>query len=164
MITIDFHPSILSKYFDLKVREQCRSCKRYGKIAQCPPYLPEIEHYKNLLPTYKYGLLVYKTYNTETENWQELGRRSSLEIHAYLLEKRQLLFDTGHYYSIALGAGSCKQCSKCTIPCQHPDSSLVPIEGCGVDVVRLMRHFGIEVIFPLNTKFIFYRIGMILWD
>jgi predicted metal-binding protein len=115
MTEIEFNPYILKDYFDLKVIQACRSCKRYG-AGQCPPSIPDIDYYKSLLPSYKNGIIVFKRFGV-IGDWKELGRKSSLEIHDYLLEKRTQLLNKGNYYSIILGAGSCKFCPTCTTPC-----------------------------------------------
>jgi predicted metal-binding protein len=158
----EFPPSFLLNCFDLKVIQACRSCKRYGK-GQCPSNIPSIDYYKILLPSYKNGIIVFKNFVIDGD-WKEQGRNSSLEIHNYLLEKRTQLLNKGHYYSIILGAGSCKFCPTCITPCRQPDKAIVPIEGCGIDVVKLMNNFNIRLDFPVENQGYFYRIGMILWD
>jgi predicted metal-binding protein len=160
MYEIIFKPSILKRYFDLKVIQACRSCKRYG-AGQCPPNVPSIDYYKELLPSYKNGIIIFKRFEIGGD-WKEQGRSSSLEIHNYLLEKRTLLLNEGYYYSIILGAGSCKACVTCVTPCRQPDKAIVPIEGCGIDVVALMQSLEVNINFPVEKHF--FRIGMILWN
>jgi predicted metal-binding protein len=160
MIEIQFNPKILNRYFDLKVVQACRSCKRYG-LGQCPSNIPNIEYYKNLLPSYKYGLIVYERFEIAGD-WKEQGRSSSLKIHDYLLKKQNQLFNLECYYSIILGGGSCKFCINCMSPCIHPNTAIVPIEGCGLDVVSLMKRFDIYLRFPVENFFL--RVGMILYD
>jgi predicted metal-binding protein len=160
MIELTFNPEILKNYFDLKVAQACRSCKRYG-AGQCPPSIPDINYYKLLLPSYKNGIIVFKRFGV-IGDWKELGRKSSLEIHNYLLEKRKQVLNEGHYYSIILGGGSCKRCPTCITPCRQPDKAIVPIEGCGIDVVRLMNDFDVCLKFPVENSF--FRVGMILYD
>ena len=78
------------------------------------------------------------------------------------MEKRTQLFNEGHYYSIILGGGSCKACVQCVTPCRQPDKAIVPIEGCGIDVVKLLFDCnGINLKFPIENYF--FRVGMILW-
>jgi predicted metal-binding protein len=161
MREIEFNPDILKNYFDLKVVQACRTCKRYNNSTQCPPNIPSLDYYKELLPTYKNGIIIYERFEISGD-WKEQGRSSSLEIHNYLLEKRTHFLNEGHYYSIILGAGSCKLCQTCVYPCKHPDKAIVPIEGCGIDVVALMRSLDEDINFPVKNYF--FRIGMILWD
>jgi predicted metal-binding protein len=164
MIEIKFNPKILKNYFDLKVREQCKSCKRYSFSAQCPPHLESVEYYKSILPLYNYGLIFYETFNTDLSNWEHLGKVSSLKIYNRLIDKRKELLEEGHVYIIGFGAGSCKLCNECAYHCKKPSESFAPIEGCGIDVIKLMKHFDIDIVFPVNNKFKFARVGMILYD
>lgn len=147
--------------FDLKVREMCKSCKRYGKKATCPPYLDSVEYYEGLLPRYKSGILYYKKFTVQN-NWVKQGKSSSLEIYEKIILKRRELRKNSHYFLMAFGAGSCKLCDKCTFPCKLPDRSLVPFEATGIDIVKMMMQFDIAIEFPVNNHF--YRIGAIFYD
>lgn len=162
MNEINFNPKILKSYFNLKVTQACRSCKRYG-AGQCPSSIPDINYYKSLLPSYKNGIIVFKRFEISGD-WKEQGRTSSLEIHNYLLEKRTQLLNEGYWYSIILGAGSCKFCPNCVTPCRQPDKAIVPIEGCGLDVVNLMEQFDVYLGFPVEKQGFFFRIGMVLYE
>ena len=152
---------ILKDYFDLKVVQACRSCKRYGAGA-CPPSIPDIDYYESLLPSYDSGIIVFKKFEISGD-WKEQGRNSSLEINNYLLEKRTQLLNEGHYYSIILGAGSCKRCPICVTPCRQPNQAIIPIEGCGIDVISLMDDFDVRLKFPVEKQEFFFRVGMILY-
>jgi predicted metal-binding protein len=161
-----FDPFTLSMYFDLKVREQCRSCKRYNFSSQCPPHLPDVEYYQSLLPTYQNGIVVYSKFNIENpyDEWKQLGAQSSLELHQYLLKRRQDLLNEGHVFVVVFTGGSCKLCTECTYPCKHPSQALIPIEGCGLNVVNFMKEFNIDITFPITKQESFYRIGLVLYD
>jgi len=158
--------------FDNKVREACKSCKRYTKKATCPPYVETVEYYKSILPKYKYGKIFYKRFEVPkdyTEPTDEeskpntLGRKSSLEIHNHLLKERMKLNKEGHYFVVILGSGSCKLCTTCDFPCAFPAQSVIPMEGTGMDVFAMMKKQGInDINFPINSYF--YRVGCILYD
>ena len=165
MITIKFKPKILYRYFDNKVIEACKQCKRYNYKNTCPPKIDKIDYYKEVLPYYRNGKIIYKNFKVSNLNcWKELGRKSSLEIHNYLLKERNELIYNGNIFNIILGAGSCKMCSECSIPCKFPDKAIIPIEGTGINVINLMNHFNVEIQFPVEKYGNFFRIGMILWD
>ena len=92
MRKIKFNPKILSNFFDIKVRDMCRSCKRYGKKATCPPHVESVEYYKNLLSSYKYGILYIEKFLIDNiANWERLGQESSLIIHKAVLNHRNSL-------------------------------------------------------------------------
>lgn len=158
-----FNPRILVDYFDLKVREMCKSCKRYGTKATCPPYIKDIEYYKNLLPLYREGTLVVREFKvTDKSKWVELGKQSSLDLHKYLLTERKELLKNNQYFINIFGAGSCKNCEECSFPCKFPDKSIIPIEATGINVVKLAKDIArIDVKFPITNRF--YRIGLVLY-
>jgi len=149
--------------FNLKVCEACRSCKRYGLTGCCPPTIGTFEYYKKLLKRYENGKIFIEKFVVDNpKNWEEIGKKSSLELHKILLKERQDLFDDGHYFSIILGGGSCKWCKECIIPCRSPQFRAIPIEATGIDVVATLDKMGMFISFPV--KRIFYRVGILLWD
>jgi predicted metal-binding protein len=159
-----FSPSILQ--FDEKVREACRSCKRFGKVALCPPFVPSVDYYRSLLPTYRSGELVVALYGVprKKDDHDFVGRQSSLDVHRQLLALRRDRFAEGHHFATAFGAGSCKFCVLgCVTPCRNPESGLVSIEGAGVDVGKLvLEGVGERLVFPIEEKFV--RVGVVLYD
>lgn len=162
MVKVEFNPSILQDCFTLKAREMCKFCKRYGFKSSCPPNVESVEYYKKLLPSYKNGICYYELF-TSSKDWVKTGKESSLVIHNKLLKKRDDLFSQGHTFINAFGAGSCKLCDKCAYPCRHPEKSLIPLEGTGINVVWFMKKaFDIDVEFPIKNEL--YRIGIILYD
>jgi predicted metal-binding protein len=150
--------------FDLKVREMCKSCKRYGKKATCPPHVESFEYYEKLLPQFKNGIIYYKKFNVgNRKNWIKKGKQSSLEIYEKIIyERDRLITIRGHYFFIGFGAGSCKLCDKCTFPCKNPGRSLIPFEATGVDRVRIMENLGVKINVPIKKYF--YRIGALFYD
>jgi len=163
MNEITFNPKILKDYFDDSVREACRSCKRYGHKRTCPPDIESVDYYRKLLPSYERGLLIYKEFPVNLEHWKESGKQSSLEIQNYLLKKRHELFVNSHILNLALGAGSCKICEKCNERCNFPDKALIPIEGIGINVVKLMKRWNVDIKFPVERELYYIRVGIILW-
>lgn len=158
---IIINPKILP--FDIKTRESCSWCKRYGTKATCPPYIDSFQHYKNILKQYKYGKLYYEIFEIKDKNdWEKIGKDTSLEIHDKLLDVRNNLFKKGHYFINVFGAGSCKLCKECSFPCRYPQKALIPLEAVGVDVVQLMKRYKINIKFPVINEV--YRIGMVLYD
>jgi len=167
VITYDFDPKDL--VFDAKVREECYSCKRYGKKATCPPYIGNLDYYENLLKRYRHGMFVVCEFNipddiTDTpESIADLGSISSLELHKAIMTMRELLMLDGHCFVVAFGAGSCKLCpGGCEFPCRLPEKSIVPIEATGINVIEALKKFKVDIRFPVKGKF--YRIGAIFYD
>ena len=165
MLKVKFSPKILKKYFSYKVREFCKSCKRYGYKVCCPPYIESVDYYKELLPSFKYGILVFKKFIIDDlSKWEELGRTSSLDIYNELFKMRTQLLNKGKF-GIIYGAGSCKICSTCSSPCRFPNKKIIPLEGTGVNIVKLMKDLTkINLKYPVKKYKYFYRVGVILYD
>ena len=147
--------------FDLKVREMCKWCKRYGKKATCPPYIESVEYYSNVLKRFKHGIIYYDFFPTDGDA-EEVGYKSSMEVYEKLTRERTRLFEGGHYLIMILGAGSCKLCDRCTFPCHIPDKGIIPVEATGIDVVKTMERFDVKVAFPIKETLV--RVGMVLYD
>lgn len=165
MLKVKFNPKILKKYFSYKVREFCKSCKRYGYKACCPPYIESVDYYKEVLPSFEHGILVFKKFIiNDLSQWKELGKSSSLDIHTELLKIRTQLLNKGKF-GIIYGAGSCKICPKCSFPCKFPNKRIIPLEGTGVNIIKLMKDLTkIDLKYPVEKYGYFYRIGVILYD
>lgn len=147
--------------FDLKVREMCKWCKRYGKKATCPPHIESVEYYSTVLEKFKHGIIYYDFFPTGGDA-EEVGYKSSMEIYKKVTDKRIQLFAEGHYLIMVLGAGSCKLCDRCTFPCHIPDQGIIPVEATGIDVVKMMEQHGVKISFPVSETLI--RVGMVLYD
>jgi len=147
--------------FDPKVIEMCKSCKRYGQKATCPPHIESFEYYSKLLPQYKSGVFYIEKYAIQGD-YLEQGTKSSLDIHKRILSERGRLFNSGHYFNIGFGAGSCKLCKKCSFPCSKPEKSLIPLEATGLNVIKTLRKYGIVIEIPIKAYF--YRVGGLFYD
>jgi len=147
--------------FDPKVREMCKFCKRYGKKATCPPYVDSFEYYSELLSQYVFSIFYFEKFAIKGD-YLELGKKSSLKIYRKILLEREKLFNTGHYFVIGFGAGSCKLCDKCSFPCPIPEKALIPLEATGVNIVKILEKYGIVLEFPVKKYF--YRVGALFYD
>lgn len=147
--------------FDLKVREMCRCCKRFGTKATCPPYIDSFKYYNTLLPQYTHGIFYFEKFIIKGDNL-ELGKKSSMRIYKRIVSERKKLLKAGHYFVIGFGAGSCKLCDKCVFPCSSPDKALIPLEATGVNIVRTLGRYGVKLKFPVEKYF--YRVGALFYD
>jgi len=165
MKKIQFNPKILKHFFSNKTREMCKTCKRYGKKATCPPYIDNIDYYKKTLSLYNKGILLIEKFRIEDKkNWVVLGKKSSLKIHKELLKIRSKFLKEG-IFSIVFGAGSCKICLDCNFPCKFPEESIIPVEGTGLNVIKLVYNISkINIKFPVEKQEFFYRVGIVLYD
>lgn len=114
------------------VRWKCRyGCDMFGACLTCPPSAPGPEETKKMLACYKYGLLI------QADECREIRRL------APLLERE--IFLRGYYKALALAAGPCSLCRKCSAVCPHPDKARPAMEACGIDVFATVRSCGFHL-------------------
>ena len=129
------------------VRDACAAnkCGMYNTTWACPPAFGDLDQSRAMLARYKRGLLVQSVQTLEDDfDWEgieALGKRHSenfRRLHAFLRESWPGL--------LALGAGGCKICPKCTYPddpCRFPDKMTYSMEGFGLFVSRVCEQCGI---------------------
>lgn len=151
----------LLKYQSNYVRELCKQCKRYDKSSSCPPNIPGLETFKHLINSKSLAhIFIVEFPITNPSKWKELGRESSLEL-AYVLNQHAEAYAIAGKTPLIFGAGACKNCTECIIPCRYPNKKLISIEAIGINVIRLIYdNFGIVLHFPVKNYF--YRVGAIL--
>lgn len=149
-------------FFDDRTRDMCRSCKRYGSKATCPPYVENLEYYKNTIRQYQYGQIIFKKYlcSSNTDHL-EIGKTSSLELHHELISRRTSLYQAGYIFVVAYGGGSCKLCETCSFPCKLPQQSLVALEAAGINVFLTLDQFNVKL--PSLITDYFYRVGAVFY-
>lgn len=158
---IDTNPSMF--IFTPKARDMCRSCKRYGKKACCPPRVDSLEYYKDTIKQYRYAQVILKKYIiSDFDSEAEAGKISSLELQSELLTTRNKILNNGSIFVTCFGGGSCKNCKTCSDICRFPEKSLVPLEAAGIDVFSTLRLLGVEL--PKVITDSFYRVGAIFYD
>lgn len=136
--------------FRTELREMCKSntCGRYGTNWACPPAIGEFEEAKQKVLKYNKAVIVQTVYKLEDsfdfEGMVEAKKVFQKIFHEIAAEIKNLYpqLDT-----LALGAGGCEYCEKCTYienkPCRFPEQLISPIEGHGVDVTALANTCGI---------------------
>jgi predicted metal-binding protein len=161
----EINPNNLIKYFDTRVRNWCEKCKRFNHYSCCPPLIESMDYYKNLIINYNKGFIIIKDFEIDDiKKWKELSKESSETIRneIYTIKNHLHLKNT-----LQFGAGSCKYCQSCIYPCRFPKYQLIPIEGIGINVIKLIFDitYGlIRIKFPVEKYGYFYRVGMVIWN
>ena len=156
-------PQILINYLDKHVRKCCQKCKRYKKSASCPPFIGDLEDYKNLFLFSGHSILIIQKFIIDDpKNWKTLGIMSSESLRKNINKLIKRLKFKNYY---CFGGGSCKNCKVCSIPCKFPKKRLIPIEGTGINVIKLVKDIAhIDLKFPVENYGYFYRVGMVIWN
>lgn len=126
-----------------EVRDMCavNSCGQYGKRWSCPPGCGSLEECAERLKGYTYGILV-QTYGDiedgfDFEAMMEIEgehKEHFMEMYAQLREKGENI--------LAIGAGCCTACAKCTYPdepCRFPDKQISSMEAYGMLVLEICK-------------------------
>ena len=121
-----------------EVRDMCavNTCGKYDKSWACPPGCGSLEENRAKTAQYKWGIIVQTTGQLEDsldfETIQELSEEHKTNFLALLDPMREAFPGM-----LALGAGTCTLCAKCTYPdepCRFPDKRISSVEAFGLVV------------------------------
>jgi predicted metal-binding protein len=124
-----------------EIRDMCNpgQCNSYGKSWSCPPACPSLEEMRERVKSYSGGLLVQTVGDLEDSyDWEgimEAGKR-----HKQNFGKLRETLEKEHPSLLAMGAGACMLCEKCTYPdepCRFPDKLSASMEACGLYVSKV---------------------------
>lgn len=148
------------------VRFKCQVplCEYYNVCKVCPPHIPTVEEFREILKDYEKAFLVVlrekieniETYRTDfTAELKLAGLVNNLELAAFQL---------GFCNAIGLCVGGCKYCTECTPsgePCRHPFKARPSPEGLGIDITELAREAGVPVEWPPREYVSFMGLVMV---
>ena len=149
--------------FEENVRMNCFYCGKYGNNWRCPPNLPSID-YQKMVNEFTHGMFVVYSYNVNEDDFSTIRNESSTTLHRTLLKLEQWMWNHSISNSISFIGGSCKLCKGgCgKEKCNNPYMSRSPVEATGINVIKSVKKYGIEIVFPTTKKLI--RCGLILWQ
>ena len=135
---------------DLKpqVRDMCaaNTCGQYGKRWSCPPGCGSLEECGARLKGFTHGILV-QTYGDIEDGFDF---EAMMEIEAdhkeHFVKMYARLRDTTQEKILALGAGCCTACAKCTYPdepCRFPEKQTASMEAYGMLVLEVCKANGL---------------------
>jgi len=148
--------------FEERVLLNCFYCPRYNINWTCPPKIPNLD-YKKIFSEYENLLVVYYRKDFTGSITDKDREESTNLLHRTLLKMEKFLWESNYPLAVSFIGGSCKLCKVGCISgkCENSQLARIPIEACGINVVKSMKNIGIEILFP-PVKF-FYRIGILLW-
>jgi len=148
--------------FEERVLLNCFYCPKYNVNWTCPPKIPNFD-YKKIFSEYENLLVVYYKKNFVDLITDKDRKESTNFLHKALLKMEKILWENGYPLAVSFIGGSCKLCdSDCSSnKCSNSKLARIPLEACGINVIKSMKNIGIDIPFP-PVNF-FYRIGMLLW-
>ena len=130
-----------------EVRDMCatNSCGQYGKRWSCPPGCGSLEECTQRMKGFTQGILV-QTYGDVEDGFDfEAMMEIEADHKAHFSEMYEILRETGANV-LAIGAGCCTQCAKCTYPdepCRFPDKMIASMEAYGMLVLEICKANGL---------------------
>ncbi len=115
------------------VRVKCQyGCPIYGTRLTCPPHSPPPERTREIVASFKKGILV---------------EGEMLKVTPLVAALEREIFLAGYYKALAMGDGPCLKCSECALEkgCKFPFEARPSMEACGIDVYQTLKNNGITV-------------------
>lgn len=130
-----------------EVRDMCASnrCGKYNSSWACPPACGSLEEYREKIARYKHGL-VFQTIARMEDDFDFETIQEGSELHSDRFNKLVDLLSESDRDFMALSAGTCTRCPKCTYPdepCRFPDRIYPSMEACGLVVAETCTAAGI---------------------
>jgi predicted metal-binding protein len=155
---------------DFRTTYKCMTCLKYGKKPTCPPNIPDFDYFNRLINSYKYGLLVGKSYRySDEEEFKRIREESGPRVQEILLTLERQAFKRNYYWAISFIGGSCRGCNACPSDssiCVNPSRGRIPLEATGVDVIKTCEGKGIKISpfpHPVENGQLF-RVGLFLLE
>jgi len=131
-----------------EVRDMCavNSCGQYGKRWSCPPGCGTLEECTDRLKGYTHGILVQTCGDIEDGFDFEAMMEIEADHKEHVMAMYETLRETGESV-LALGAGCCTTCVKCTYPeesCRFPDKMIASMEAYGMVVLEVCKANGLQ--------------------
>lgn len=137
--TYDINPA-RDIVFDIRATYQCRTCPHYGKCHTCPPKIPPIGYWKELVKSYTIGTLHILKCDYTNPTFDDVRRDSAKRLHSILLDAEKNAFNHNQYWAASLVGGSCRLCPDgCGETCRFPERARAAMEGAGIDVIGTCR-------------------------
>lgn len=167
-------------FVEKRVVLKCRGCIGYGKKLTCPPYVPTVDEFREILKEYKYALLVkfrspavadeeiakapYKTWLDPAESEETRAKAAKFWTDYFDYSKKMLLsmlelekaaFNEGYTFSVAFVNGSCRLCEKCNVEkgiCLHSNMARIPEHAVGINMKKTASEAGMPIFFPIKGQ------------
>lgn len=142
-----------------RVRFKCSysGCSEYGNRLMCPPYIPKVREFKEILSCYYMALLVQLEADiANTKDPIKKAYEYAKKLNLIICELEKEAFNLGFCFSSGLIGGSCKLCKVCPVKdnpsakCINPQKARPSMEGLGIDVMGTCKNLGIDISFSTD--------------
>ena len=144
-------------------------CPDYGVNLMCPPNLPPISKFKEILSCYHHAILMKMLIplsgvsevsgrrkeeppGTPTAEDMAIVDNAQKKLHQVVNKVEALCFAAGYHFAAGLLGGTCCLCRKCVgissgLPCRYPLKARPAMEAMGIDVVATVKKAGLQLSF-----------------
>jgi len=147
-------------------------CSSYGVNLMCPPNVPPISKFKEMLSCYHSAILIKMAIplsgvsgGSGEEKEEPPGAPTAEEmsiivdaqrrLHEIIDRIESLCFAAGYRFAAGLIGGACCLCEECVglssgLPCRHPLKARPSMDAVGIDVVATVQRVGLHLSFGQN--------------
>ena len=159
-------------------------CSSYGVNLMCPPNVPPISKFKEMLSCYHSAILIKMVIplsgmsgDSGEKKEEPPGAPTAEEmsiivdaqgrLHEIINRVESLCFAAGYRFAAGLIGGACCLCEECVgassgLPCRHPFKARPSMDAMGIDVVATVQRVGLHLSFGQNDGRSW--VGMVLVD
>jgi predicted metal-binding protein len=144
---------------DERVRFKCMVplCESFNRNLMCPPNLPSIEEFRNILAHYTDAILIQITSQMAKKPVKKSHDvfAPAKQLHSLINQAEKKAFEHGFCFAAGLIGGCCRLCNECVAatghePCRHPFKARPSMEAMGIDVMATLRKAGMDCSFPIE--------------
>ncbi|MBN1545022.1 MAG: DUF2284 domain-containing protein [Syntrophaceae bacterium] len=144
---------------DERVRLKCQIplCDSYNRNLMCPPRLPSVAEFREMLKLFSQAILIQVTAPLGTK--PSRGRKDvyapAKKLHALVNTLERMAFESGYSFATGLIGGCCRLCAECAAvtpgaKCRHPFRARPSMEAMGIDVMTTLGKAGMSCSFPIT--------------
>lgn len=130
----------------IRLKCQIPFCEHYGQSRVCPPNLPDLSIFRQVLADYEWAFLL----KLEVPLAEIKGHEPELALDDFIWRSESWAMGKGCYWAFGLVGGACYRCNNCSTAgkCPHPYRPRPSPEGMGIDVSYLAREVGLDLSWP----------------
>ena len=140
-------------------------CSHYGVDLMCPPNVPPVSKFKEMLKHYRRAVLIGVEIPLEDppanrkrrsekprDKYRHILRGSKKKLLEIVEQIESSCMGEGYHFAAGLLGGSCPLCKECVgvksgLPCRHPFKARPSMEAMGISVVATARKAGVDLNF-----------------
>lgn len=145
---LEFNPELLVP--EQRIRGYCSEnrCGNYDNNYMCPPHSGSLVEIEERLKGFQKGVLLQYSKPMDVRNDRKGVEQTKIDFHNKILHLEGLLRSEGIEHIWGMMGGSCALCEVCKAetgePCQYPDRARTSLESMAIDVLSLLRKFGLD--------------------